>query len=198
MKATEESRRGFIRKIAVGTAGIASSAGIATAATAAVASAETTAGAIEAAYFRSSFGELWDRIADYTVQVAQAMPAEHYDFKPVPEVRSFKEEMLHIAGSDFWINNYLGEGKGTGHNYDAGGKSKADCVELMDASFKNMSVVIEGLSDDELHETVETFAGPMNRMSVLWFMRDHITHHRAKAVVALRLNGVTPPAYVGS
>ena len=192
MNTSDTNRRSFLKTVATGTAGAAVTGMMISDASGA------TPSTTQAAEFRRAFGDLWNRIASYTVDVARAMPEEHYDYKPTADVRSFKEEMLHIAASDFWINNYFGEGLGTGDDYGAEGKSKADCVSLMEASFENMSGVIAGLSDEQLHTNVETFAGEMNRMSVLWFMRDHITHHRAKAVVYLRMNGVEPPGYVGS
>ncbi|TDI75352.1 MAG: DinB family protein [Bacteroidetes bacterium] len=193
MNTSDDTRRNFLRTFAIGTAGVASSV-----ATVASAKSVINKGAEEIIEFRRSFGYLWSRIASYTVEVANAMPEEHYDFKPVPEVRSFKEEMLHLANSDFWINNYFGEGKGTGSDYEASGKSKADCVRLVESSFEHMSGLISGLSDADLKTRVDTFAGEMTRMDVLWFMRDHITHHRAKLVASLRLKGITPPSYVGS
>jgi uncharacterized damage-inducible protein DinB len=210
MKLTEATRRKFIKSFAIGTVGAATSGSVVSVAAASgtvessptvpdqISRIQLSDRALEAAMFRRSFGDLWSRIAVYTTDVAKAMPDEHYDFKPFPEARSFKEEMLHISDSDFWINSYFGSGKSTGDDYDAAGKSKAECVELMEASFANMSTMIEGLSDDELHTVVDTFAGKLNRMNVLWFMRDHITHHRAKSVVSLRLKGAEPPSYIGS
>lgn len=125
------------------------------------------------------------------------MPETQYDFKPVPEVRSFKEQMLHIADSDFWIG-YLASGEETGTDYSAEGKSKENVIELLEASFSHMSQLIRALSDDQLRTTVQTFEGERDRMEVLYLMRDHVTHHRGQSVVYLRLQGIIPPDWVGS
>src|SRR5215212_9981690 len=41
----------------------------------------------------------WTRARDWTQQYIAAMPEGNFGFKPVPEVRSFAEQMLHLA---FW------------------------------------------------------------------------------------------------
>jgi uncharacterized damage-inducible protein DinB len=194
MRSSILSRRKFFKVAS------ASAAGLAVSATGVSASnrLETSTHLSEGAVFRKTFGDLWNRIATYSIATANTMPTEHYDFKPVPEVRSFKEQMLHIANSDFWIENYLATGKGTGSDYESASITKAGVVTLLEDSFKNMSGIIAALTDEELKTNVETFAGVLNRMEVLYFMRDHITHHRAQTVVYLRLNGITPPEYVGS
>ncbi len=37
----------------------------------------------------------------------------------------------------------------------------------------------------------------MTERQIINLMNDHLTHHRAQAIVYLRLNGVMPPKYVG-
>ena len=41
----------------------------------------------------------WKMSKEFTLAVADAMPAEFYDFKPDPEVMSFAGLMFHIASS---------------------------------------------------------------------------------------------------
>ncbi len=199
MNFAKSARRTFLKTVTASAAGFVAVPSLAAAsATKVVSEASHSNRSVQASYFRKSFGDLWERIAKCTIEFANAMPEEHYNFNPVPEVRTFKEQMLHISNSDFWIENYLSADKVTGDNYETEGKSKADCVKLMEDSFENMSTIIAEITDDELHTVVETFAGPLTRMEVLYFMRDHITHHRASTVPYLRLNGVVPPAYIGS
>ena len=187
------SRRSFIKAAAASTAGL-SVPGIAMAG---VSDLSRTHG-VNPADFRRSFSELWSNIAACTVEYANAMPEEDYGFQPLPEIRSFGDQMLHIANSDFWIEQYLAPGSGTGEDYTATGLSKDIIVGLLSESFENMSLVISRLTDSELETEVSTFEGNRTRMEVLYMMRDHITHHRGQTVVYLRLKGIAPPAWVGS
>ncbi|MGH9842650.1 MAG: DinB family protein, partial [Blastocatellia bacterium] len=42
---------------------------------------------------------MWKRAKKWTLEYVDAMPENAINFKPVPEVRSFAEQMLHLA---FW------------------------------------------------------------------------------------------------
>jgi hypothetical protein len=50
--------------------------------------------------FRDSFVRHWLVERDYTLAVADAMPAENYDFKPNPVQRSFGEQLTHLASAN--------------------------------------------------------------------------------------------------
>src|ERR1035438_6283618 len=43
----------------------------------------------------------WRISKQFTLAVAEKMPAAYYDFKATPEERSFGEQMVHIAASLF-------------------------------------------------------------------------------------------------
>jgi hypothetical protein len=43
----------------------------------------------------------WTRAKDWTQQYIAKMPEENFGFKPAPEVRSFAEQMLHLAYWNF-------------------------------------------------------------------------------------------------
>jgi len=46
------------------------------------------------------FAKHWQISKEFTLAVAEAMPAEYYNFKPNPEEMSFGELMSHIARSN--------------------------------------------------------------------------------------------------
>ncbi|WP_339900736.1 hypothetical protein [uncultured Cyclobacterium sp.] len=48
-------------------------------------------------YFSDQYPEVWQRNMDYSQLVAEAMPAELYDYKPSPESMSFRDQLLHIV-----------------------------------------------------------------------------------------------------
>lgn len=47
--------------------------------------------------FKAIFARHWQTSKEFTLAVAEAMPAEAYDFKPNPEEMSFGQLMIHIA-----------------------------------------------------------------------------------------------------
>src|SRR5258708_30967958 len=47
--------------------------------------------------FKAMFVKHWQVAKEFTLAVAEAMPAEAYDFKPNPQELSFAQLMVHIA-----------------------------------------------------------------------------------------------------
>src|SRR6202012_6010075 len=43
----------------------------------------------------------WQRAKDYTRSYLDAMPQDGYAFKPTPEIRSFAQQMLHLADANY-------------------------------------------------------------------------------------------------
>src|SRR5690606_12040389 len=43
----------------------------------------------------------WERAKAYTQDYLQAMPGDKFDYKAAPEVRSFAQQMLHIADANY-------------------------------------------------------------------------------------------------
>jgi hypothetical protein len=44
----------------------------------------------------------WQISKQFTIEVAKAMPADLYDFKPNPDEMTFAEQMMHIAGANLY------------------------------------------------------------------------------------------------
>src|ERR1700723_1204826 len=63
--------------------------------------AQTAQGSAANKQFIESFEKRWSAAKDLAVAVADAMPAESYDFKPVPAEMSFGEQILHIAQANY-------------------------------------------------------------------------------------------------
>jgi uncharacterized damage-inducible protein DinB len=180
------NRRKFVTGMAAGATGL-----IATGASGLIASAAPS----RAEVFLGTFG----RAAELNLKFAEKMPAEHYSFKPVPEIRSFAEQALHIAGSNvFFTSSYLVGMDPPEINFEPEDPTKEQVIALMKQSDEYVKSSISGLSDEAMAEEVETFAGVLSREGVCWFMRDHITHTRGQMVIYLRLQGFVPPQYVGT
>lgn len=47
----------------------------------------------------------WNNAKVYALQLAAQMPEEAFEYKPTPEVMSFKEQLLHIAGNMQWLSS---------------------------------------------------------------------------------------------
>ena len=139
----------------------------------------------------------WANAKTYTLKMAELMPEEFYDFKPVPDVMSFKEQLLHIAQNIQWLStSYLLSGKKPPKK-DSVHTTKAMIIQRLTDAYDIGLLAHQSLSAEELNQTVSFFAGPMTKRQILFLLHDHQTHHVGQIIVYLRLKGIKPPPYVG-
>ena len=139
----------------------------------------------------------WENARTYTMEIAQIMPEEHYDFRPSEEQMTFREQLLHMLGNMRWLSSsYLG-GKRLDVDLKNTDYTKAEMLELLQKGFDRAGEAIEGLNEETLNEEVSFFAGPMTKRQILTLMNDHLTHHRGQVIIYLRLKKMEPPSYRG-
>src|SRR5277367_2443428 len=56
-----------------------------------------------AQFDQSQLVKEWQRAKAYTKEYLDAMPADGYGFKPTPEIRSFAQQMLHLADANYFF-----------------------------------------------------------------------------------------------
>ena len=133
---------------------------------------------------------------DLILKAADAMPAEHFDFKPTPPQQSFGERVMHIAQVNAGLFRALGP-KTPPPMVNMQAKSKADIMLALKQSFDYGLTVVKEFNDQQLVERVMAprFMGPMaSRARIIAFSMVHTEDIYGQMVVYLRLNGVTPPA----
>ncbi len=54
-------------------------------------------GVPEGENFLKEFEKKWENAKNYTLELVESMPEEHLEFKPTPEIMSFKEQCAHIV-----------------------------------------------------------------------------------------------------
>ena len=147
--------------------------------------------------YLTDFKQKWQNAKTYTLQVAEAMPEEFYDYRPTDDQMSFRDQLLHIQGNMMWLStSYLGIKKPE-KSMSAGADSKEQVLKVLNEGFTLAEAAINQLTAENLDETVQFFAGPMHKRQILTLMNDHLTHHRGQLIVYLRLKGIKPPRYLG-
>jgi len=141
----------------------------------------------------------WKIATDQLIGVAEAMPAEKYDYKPVKEVGAFGDQLKH-AGIAMRILLANAEGKKV-EIKDAmldKLKTKEEIIaELRKIAGEGEAVInrVAGKSDGEVVES--QFFGKTTRRFLLIQAIAHNNNHYGQLVYYLRLNGITPPASRG-
>jgi uncharacterized damage-inducible protein DinB len=147
--------------------------------------------------FLKEFQQKLDNAGAYTIEVAELMPTENYNYRPTEEQKSFQEQLLHMASNMNWLSSsYLG-GKKVDADLREGIFTPSEAIAITKEVLQNAKEAVKNLQASQLEEKVEFFAGPMTKRQILVLMNDHYTHHRAQIIVYLRLNGIKPPRYRG-
>ena len=143
------------------------------------------------------------------VALAEAMPAERYDFAPKnsdfaatlkPDytgVRTFGQEIAHIAAGNYL---YVALATGAKPTVDpmaiSKGADKATAVASLKASFAAMHQAVATLTPANAFQ--HAGRGPNDtRLSVLAGGLAHQRDHYGQLVEYARMNGITPPASAG-
>jgi uncharacterized damage-inducible protein DinB len=141
----------------------------------------------------------WKRAKQWTLAYLDAMPENAQGFKPTPEVRSFAEQMLHLAYWNFGLVEAIG-GKANPYGKKqeelekrTDMQTKAALRKVVEESYDNVLAAVAKLEAAQLLEPVKFFNSQTTRMNVLVIALDHQTHHRGQTTIYLRLKGVTPP-----
>lgn len=127
-----------------------------------------------------------------SVDVAEAMPAEKYGFKPHPESMNFGELMSHIATTNFQFCAGLKDAETPKLPKP---DDKAGIARFLGDSFQYCSEVIGGMTEAQLAAVHNSPDGRMPGREVLLAMYIHVAHHRGQAEIYLRDVGIKPPGY---
>jgi len=163
---------------------------------------EITEESINSYDFKTSFIKVLENAKAYTLEVAEAMPAEDYTFRTTDSVRTFGEQLAHIGISTQFILVKLIKGEELPESdiTEQGiGESKETTIALLNKSFDDIIETLNSMDNATLNEKFILFFLPEKpeyfKHEGFVFLRDHITHHRGQAIVYLRAKGHQAPQY---
>ena len=141
--------------------------------------------------------ETWNDIGRKLTAMAEDFPEDKYDFKPTPAQRSFAEQLLHMAGANYFFTN-LAMGQKPPAEEDPKRdqyKTKADIVAFVKKSFSDGGAAIKAKGDKGMSDlVVDPFAHQKTRISDLAYgFAEHCGEHYGQLVVYYRLAGLVPP-----
>jgi len=136
------------------------------------------------------------------LKAAEAMAADKFSFRPTPEVRTFGEQLRHIAAVQWVVGAWLQGDKpladvGDGDN---GPPSMTDKAEILHYLRDSFAFIRGSLKTFNKHNALEIIPHPYDptntklaRISLATGYANHGWNHYGQIVVYLRMNGVVPP-----
>jgi uncharacterized damage-inducible protein DinB len=143
--------------------------------------------------FKAIFARHWQTSKEFTVAVAEAMPAEGYDFKPSPEEMSFGQLMIHTADEN---SSSFARAAGTKALDMPAATDKQTAIKFLTDSFDKCAKELDAMTPEQLDNVAWKFQGrPVLAWEAMWWAFTMTAHHRGQAEVYLRMKNVKPPGY---
>ena len=147
--------------------------------------------------FKADFLQALDEIQQKVTQLADATPADKYNWRPAEGVRSVGEVYMHIAGGNYFVLKLAGVEPPAGMSGDenmkenAGDKTK--CIEALKASMDFVRQEIQKTSDADLDKKVKLPWAETTVRGVYLILSNHMSEHLGQSIAYARMNGVVPP-----
>ena len=134
----------------------------------------------------------WQRAATDIIDVAEAMPEQKYDYKPMPEIATFRDQLVHVTGI---TQRFIDSAKGTKSEQSHKAMTKAEVIGLLKQTLQTGQETLGSLTDAQLLEQVKfPFGDRMVTRFTFWQGPLYqVRNHHGQLVVYLRLNGIVPP-----
>jgi hypothetical protein len=156
------------------------------------------AGALQGQTANPLSGELktaYARVKANFVKAAEKMPEDQYDFKPMPDMQSFKERITHIAVSNMGPCSAL---NGAPKSIDPKTlRSKADVVAALKDSFAACDPLIDNMTDADAVTMVAGRGTPRPKLGMAFGLIAHDVEVYGYICVYMRLKGIVPPSSEG-
>ncbi len=145
--------------------------------------------------FSADARQTYALIKDSLLKAADKMPAEHYAFRTVPQVRSYGEMIAHVADAQVRM---CGTVKGEPTSANAASKtSKVDLVAALKASFDYCDQVYDSMTDAAGASKVTWARWEMTKLGLLNWNISHDNEMYGIMGAYLRIKGLVPPSSEG-
>jgi uncharacterized damage-inducible protein DinB len=147
----------------------------------------------------------WRTVRHDTALAVEELPAGELDFKPTPELDSFRQIAMHILNAGNGLSGLLLDGEETLTGPEFREKLKkhfssigpdADAAALaaeLRAAIEPKIAELEKKSPEWYAEIVTRVDGQkVTRLEMLQFVKEHELTHRSQLFMYLRLKGVVP------
>ena len=141
----------------------------------------------------------WERARAYTVDYLNTMPASKYSFKAVDSIRSFAQQMLHLAsGNVFLMSSATGDKPlpwlMSDPEHRVSSQQKDSVMYYVTASYDYCMNQVRNFDTNKWGENTKMFnIFEQTRFALMNKTFEHQGHHRGQTTIYIRLQGIKPP-----
>ena len=145
-----------------------------------------------------------DQVEKKMLQLARAVPADKYGWRPGQGVRSIGEVVMHVAADNYLFGAMLGNAADpatgikrddykTAQAYERRQLGRDAAIAELEKSFAHLRKTLSATTPAQLGESVSMF-GQTFTVQQTWIMATtHLHEHLGQLIAYARSNGVVPP-----
>ena len=140
----------------------------------------------------------WVRSKAYTADYLNAMPADKYSFRAVDSIRSFAQQMLHLAQGNIGLMSNAADQPppafaGADLEHSPGAQHKDSVAYYVSASYDYCIEAVKNIDVKKWGEKKKFFGMEETRFALMLKTFEHQAHHRGQTTIYIRLQGIKPP-----
>lgn len=142
--------------------------------------------------YTSDFDGASKKLAD----LAEAIPADMFGWRPAEGIRSVSEVYMHVAGANYALASALGVAMPDDVNVQSLEQDvteKEQVVEVLQASQGHVRQALEVVMNEDLGGMVQAFGREWTRYQVLMIISGHSHEHLGQSIAYARSNNIAPP-----
>lgn len=145
--------------------------------------------------FRAEYLKQLDDVGNKLIELAEAVPAEKYNWRPGEGVRSISEVFVHVASGNYFLMKFIGvqAPPDFSREMEKTITGKEQVIAAMKKSMEHLRQAVIKTSDADLEKTVELFGQNTTYRDVFFTAAMHLHEHLGQSIAYARVNGIVPP-----
>lgn len=150
---------------------------------------------VSADSLREQFDQNFNR-ASRILELAKAIPADMYSWRPQEGVMSFEEVFSHVAYYNYlYPATSLNIAAPTDIDMDniESIKGKENVISILESSIQHVKSEVIQMPNSKFSEETELYGRSVNGQAVLLQLITHKSEHFGQSIAYARMNGIVPP-----
>ena len=138
----------------------------------------------------------WTHVSRQLVELAEAIPADKYAWRPGPGIRSTSEVFMHIVSANFYLLSITGPK--LPDDFKAGAMertvtAKPEVIAWLKRSLEAVKTARAAITPADLPRRVKAFGRDATVDGMYLRIVIHANEHMGQLIAYARMNGITPP-----
>lgn len=137
-----------------------------------------------------------DQLHKKFADLAGAVPAEKFNWRPAEGVRSIGEVYMHISQANYGFMDFLGANPPVNFktkDFEKSITDKAKIIEQINQSFDFVKATVSKMTNADFAKAKKELGPDANEGDVIYLLVTHAHEHLGQSIAYARQNGVIPP-----